>query len=547
MKIRVDTQEKDFPQPVTVEEVLKELLPGVDALGAFSNGRVLELGCHLEKDCELEPITYAHEEGRRIYERSLRFVLILAAYRLFPERTLRFEHSLGTGVYVRFLDGSCTPEDTERLQNEMKSIVQSDMPFVKQDCTKQEAIDYFASLGMQDKVKLLSYRPEDHFHVYSCGDMKEYFYGPMLPSTGRVRVFGLHLCAEGFVMLLPCKYDAATLSEPAELPMHLQAFRLSNYWCRVLKCSNAADLNDMIAEGRYREFIRVNEALQDKAIADIAESIHARKARAIFIAGPSSSGKTTFANRLSIHLRVLGYTPKMISLDDFYRNRADLIPEENGQPDLEALDALDVPLIRECIGKLLRGEEAPMPRFDFHSQSRLPERVPMKLRDGEILLVEGIHGLNPALHQGFERNDIFKVFITELTCLNLDDHNRIRTTDARLLRRVVRDYQFRGTKVEDTLAMWKSVRAGEDKWIFPYQEQADVVINSALHYELPLLRTLALDALRNLERDNVVYPIARRMIKILRYFLPAPEEAYRDIPPTSIVREFVGGNTFYEE
>lgn len=547
MKIKVEVREQEFPQPVTVAEALEALLPGVKALGAFSNGRVLELGRLLEKDCELEPITYDNEEGRRIYERSLRFVLILAAFRLFPERTLRFEHSLGTGVYIRFLDGPCTPEDRDRLQREMERIVEDDLPFVKQDCTKQEAIDYFASLGMQDKVKLLGYRPEDHFHVYTCEGMKEYFYGPMLPSTGRMHVFGLRLCGEGFVMLLPCKNDAATLSKMAVLPMHLQAFRLSNYWCRVLRCSNAADLNDMIREGRYRDFIRVNEALQDKAIADIAERIHDRKARAVFIAGPSSSGKTTFANRLSIHLKVLGYSPKMISLDDFYRNRADLIPEENGQPDLEALDALDVPLIRECLGKLLKGEAALMPRFDFHTQSRVPQRVPMTLGEGEILLVEGIHGLNPALHQGFDSKDLFKVFITELTCLNLDDHNRIRTTDARLLRRVVRDYQFRGTKVEDTLAMWRSVRAGEDKWIFPYQEQADAVINSALHYELPLLRTLAFDALKDLERDNVVYPIARRLIKILRYFLPAPDEAYRDIPPTSIVREFVGGNTFYDE
>ena len=375
--------------------------------------------------------------------------------------------------------------------------------------------------------------------------MAEYFYGAMLPSTRYVPAFHLMPLAPGMVLQMPSPKNPAVPAPFASLPKHLAAFAQSNRWCDILGCMNAADLNDMIVGGKLPDFIRVNEALHDKSIAEIADGIHRRGAKAIFVAGPSSSGKTTFANRLCIHLRVLGLRPVLISLDDFYLDR-DLLPlEADGQPDLEALSALDVALLRECVAALLSGGEVQMPRFDFTVSRRAPKRYPLKLADDQLLVMEGIHGLNPALHEGFDPSLIAKVYISELTCLNLDNHNRIRTTDARLLRRIVRDHQFRNTPPEETLAMWNSVRRGEEKWIFPYQEQADFVFNSALHYELPVLKRYAYELLKAIPPENPVYLSSRRLLKILHYMLPATDEALREIPPLSLLREFIGGCTLY--
>ncbi|NLD52918.1 MAG: hypothetical protein GX650_08460 [Clostridiales bacterium] len=326
----------------------------------------------------------------------------------------------------------------------------------------------------------------------------------------------------------------------------MAAFAHSNYWCDVLGCSMAADLNDLIASGGFRDFIRVNEALHDKSLAELAQDIINRDARAIFIAGPSSSGKTTFANRLSIHLRVNGYRPMLISMDDFYRDRASLPLEADGRPDLEALDALDVPRFKQVLHSLLEGRETIMPRFNFITGQSENYPKPVRIDHMQPLIIEGIHGLNPALHEGFDPKVICRIYISLLTSLNLDTHNRIRTTDSRLLRRIVRDYQFRNTRPEDTLLMWDSVRRGEERWIFPYQEQADFVFNSALHYELPVLKTISYDILRQVPQDHPQYIKCNRLLKILNYMLPVDDSAISEIPPLSILREFIGGNTLYE-
>jgi uridine kinase len=325
----------------------------------------------------------------------------------------------------------------------------------------------------------------------------------------------------------------------------MATFAQSNYWCRVLDCSDVADLNDLIKQKKLNDFIRVNEALHDKSISDIASDILNRGSRAVFVAGPSSSGKTTFANRLSIHLRVNGLRPVLISLDDFYRNRWELPLENDGEPDLEAIDALDVPLIKKCITSLLEGKETNMPRFDFATQTQNTNAYKLKITYDQPLIIEGIHALNPRMHGAFDKNLIFKIYISELTCINLDSHNRIRTTDARLLRRIVRDNLFRNTPPVKTLSMWDKVRRGEEKWVFPYQEQADIMFNSALHYELPVLKRFSYEMLRQIPKDNPDYLKVNRIIKILHYMLPAPEEALNDIPPLSILREFIGGNTLY--
>jgi len=537
----------EFDRPVTVSEALHTLLPGENTpwLGAFKEGRVLELNSVLKHDAALTPITYAMEEGRRIYERSLRFVFLLAIRRCFPEARVRIEHSIGQGVYVELEHMRLTPSDVQFIEDEMRDIVRSDLPFHRHRWSRDEAIAYFSQSGDEDKARLLSYRPYDFFNVYELDGMYEYFYGAMLPSTGHTRVFRLLPRSPGLVGLLP---DTANPAQPAaymNAPKHMMTFRQSNYWCKVLGCSTVADLNGLIAQGGLRDFIRVNEAFHDKSLSEIAQDIMNRNARAIFIAGPSSSGKTTFANRLSIHLRVNGLKPMLISMDDFYLDRDKVALDEDGRPDLEALDALDVKYFKECVHQLLDGQVAMMPRFSFRTGKRKPELVPMTIAPNQPLIIEGIHGLNPALHEGFDRGILCLIYISQLTSLNLDYHNRIRTTDARLLRRIVRDYQFRSTRPEDTLGMWDSVRRGEERWIFPYQEEADIVFNSALHYELPILKTISYDILKQVPKTDPNYIKCSRILKILNYMLPVDLGVLDEIPPLSILREFIGGNTLY--
>ena len=536
-----------FPAPVTVLEAAKSIQPQIapHLLGALRGGRTMELHEMLEEDCILHPITFADEEGRRIYERSLRFVLLLAVRRLLPGMHLRIEHSLGYGVYMRLLEKELEAETIAALEKEMQKIVSENLPFTRERWSREKAIAYFEKENAADKTRLLSYRPYDYFNVYLCGGMAEYFYGAMLPSTGYVPSFRLLPHAPGMVLQMPAPADPKQPAPFVSRPKHLHAFAQSNRWCDILGCMNAADLNDMIVGGKMPDFIRVNEALHDKSIADIAKGIAEKGSRAIFVAGPSSSGKTTFSNRLCIHLRVLGLRPVLISLDDFYQDR-DLLPlEADGKPDLEALSALDVPLLRECLSFLLAGKETLMPRFDFTISKRAEKGYLLQLKEDQPLILEGIHGLNPALHEGFDPALLSKVYISELTCLNLDHHNRIRTTDARLLRRIVRDHQFRNTPPEETLSMWASVRRGEEKWIFPYQEQADFVFNSALHYELPVLKRYAYELLKKIPPESPEYLLSRRLLKILHYMLPATEEAMVEIPPLSLLREFIGGCTLY--
>ncbi len=545
MRITLLGREKTYDAPVTVLQIVRELAPDMAerTLGCFCGGLALELNQLVDRDAALHPITFQNEEGRRIYERSLRFVMLLAIRRRYPGYRVRIEFSLGFGVFLRLIDADANEEIRAAVEEEMRKIVRENLPFTRETWTREKAIRYFGEEGETDKMRLLAYRPYDYFNVYLCGGMAEYFYGAMLPSTGYVPHFQMILNGNGLVMQMPAPDNPEKPAPYIARPKHFRAFDQSNEWCGILHCTTAADLNDLITCGELPEFIRVNEALHNKSLAEIAGEIRERRSRIVFVAGPSSSGKTTFTNRLKIHLRVLGLSPVMVSLDDFYLDRKDIPLEADGLPDLEALTALDVPLLNACLEKLVAGETVMMPKYDFHT-SRRAGFEPLRVFPDQPLLIEGIHGLNPALSAGMK--DVFHVYISELTCLNLDNHNRIRTTDARLLRRIVRDYQFRNTPAEDTLAMWNNVRRGEEKWIFPYQENADVVFNSALHYELPVLKGFAYDLLKRIPDDNPNHLSSRRLLKILHYMLPATEEALREIPPLSILREFIGGCTLYQ-
>ena len=540
---------KNLESGMSVMQCLLAL--GAETAGVLAvqqGGRVLELTDCVTREGEIRPLTLQDEEGRRIYERSLRFVALLAFRRLMPGQQVRIEYSVGGGVFLHTPGRELSAEDVAAIGAEMRRITEADLPFDKREWSLDDAIAYFEEDGQHDKVELLKRRTVPFFNMYQCGEMNEYFYGAMAPSTGYVRVFGVqHLPGRGMAILTADPEDPARHAQYIDRPKHLRVFDQSARWCSILGVQNAPDIHEMLEQKKFRAFIRVNEALHDKAIADIADVIAAKGSRIILVAGPSSSGKTTTTGRLAIHLRVLGLDPVMISLDDYYRNRADLPREADGSVDLEALHTIDVPLFRAHMQRLLDGETVELPRYSFHTGSRMPHGVPVKLKPGQPVLVEGIHGLNPALVEGIDDSVIHRIFVSALTCINLDDHNRIRTTDVRLLRRIVRDNQFRSTPPEETLAMWPSVRKGEETWIFPYQERADSMFNTALHYELPVLGHYAYGLLKAIPPESPHYLTARRLVKMLNYFPDIPAEVLEEVPPLSLLREFIGGCTIEKE
>ena len=543
-RITIDGVSRAFPEGTQAGEMFDAAYPGRTPrpVAASVHGRIRPLNWAPEEDCTLTLIDYTHEEGRRVYERSLRFVFLLACRDVLPGVRVRIEHSVGYGLYIR-MDTELTEQTVAAIEARMRALCARDLPFVRERWTRQRAIEHFRREGQDDKVRLLSYRPYAFFDLYACDGMYEYFYGDMLPSTGHVRTFALLSHAPGMVLQMPSPGAPDRVAPLVERPKMMQAFAQTAQWYDILGCQNAADLNDMIREGRLREFVRVNDALQEKSIAAIADAIVRRGARAVFIAGPSSSGKTTFTNRLAVQLRVNGLRPVMLSLDNYYKNLDEVPVDEDGAPDLECLESLDVPLFSAQLTALLRGETVEIPRFSFETNTRRPQGVPLHLEKDQPVLIEGIHGLNPKMTEAIPREYTYRIYVSALTTLNLDDHNRIRTTDVRLLRRLVRDYQFRHAPFEETLGMWPSVRRGEEKYIFPYQEEADTMFNSALAYELSVLKKYAYPFLTAIDERSPHFTAARRLVKFLNYFQAADVEG--ELAPTAILREFIGGCSFY--
>lgn len=485
------------------------------------------------------------EEARRVYERSARLILLLALRDVCPGAALRIEHSIGQGVYMNVRGVSLTAALVRAIEAKMHEIADKDLPIEKARWTREEAIAYFEEKGQMDTVRLLAYRPFDYFNVYTCDGLSEYFYGNMVKRTGEVKSFALRFHYPGMVLLLPGEDLSGPPAPFAERPQLMRTYAQANEHSRILACENAADLNDIIARGEIRTFIRVSESLHERTIAQIAERIVARGARVVFVAGPSSSGKTTFANRLCVQLRVSGKRPIAVSLDNYYLNREDVPLGEDGKPDLECLESIDVPLFNEQLIELLAGREVELPRYSFYTKRREEKGMPMRLGENDVLIVEGIHGLNDKLSADVPAELKFRVYVSALTQLNLDGHNRIRTTDVRLMRRMVRDSRTRATSAIETMQMWEKVREGEEKYIFPFQEKADVMFNSSLLYEIAVLKKHAYPMLCAIEEESEYYVRARRLVKFLNYFRDCGAE--NEIPPTSILREFIGGCTFYDE
>lgn len=495
---------------------------------------------------EVSILRYGDTLGRRVYERTLLFVLLAAIRKVFPAARVLVQYALGPGLYMK-IDKSpaLSTNDIELLQKECARIVAADIPFKRERLTMEEAVAHFTEMEQIDKVRLLQWRKFPYFDVYRMGEYADYFYGEMAPSTGYVDVFELHYLYPGLVMLLPDQRDPEVPASYRHSPKLADVFEQSDKWGRLLHCSDVADLNEMTKSGRIRELVRVNEALHEKSYSLMADQIVQRNVRAVLMAGPSSSGKTSSANRLYTQLRVMGKNPVLLSLDDYYIDRDKIPLDENGEQDLEHVETLDIEQFRKDLELLIAGECVEIPEFDFKTGRRKPHGRPLQTGRDEPLIIEGIHGLNPLLlSEAIPRESIFRVYVSALTTLNIDDHNRIRTTDIRLLRRMVRDFEMRNASPERTLSMWASVQRGENKWIFPYQEEADWLFNTALVYEIAVLKKHIFPLLVKVTEESPYFAIVHDLIKFLNYF----EDAYveDEVPPTSILREFIGGSAFFK-
>lgn len=490
-------------------------------------------------------LRYDSARGNRVYERTMLFVFLLAMRKLYPKTRVRINYAVGAGLFASVGDGQrLSQQDVDRIKKAMREIVEADLTLERKRVDIDDAIDFFSADGQEDKVRLLNYRQFSFFDVYRQDDYVDYFYGEMAPSTGYASVFDLQAQKGGLLLLRPSAQDPNKPAKHVSLPRLSGVFSESEEWGKLMHCAVVADLNDMVLSGDVRTLIRVNEALHEKRFAQLADEIVARGARAILIAGPSSSGKTTSANRLCTQLRVHGKTPVLVSLDNYYLNRDLLVPGPDGTIDLEDIATIDVPQFQEDLTRLLRGEEVELPKYDFIHQQRCKTGTKLRIDEHTPLVIEGIHGLNPMLlPETVDKHMIFRLYVSALTTLNLDDHNRLPTTYLRLLRRMVRDNETRGASVERTLSMWDSVRAGEEKWIFPFQEDADAIFNTTLIYEPAVLKKHIFPLLSAVQPESIYYDEARSIVKFLNYFVEANVED--EIPPTSILREFIGGNTFY--
>lgn len=519
---------------------------GLPYIGCLVNNDVSSLSYPLDVNCTLQFLTLRDPPAIHIYRNSLSFLLSKAAAEVLPRSRFCIEHSLGTGFFCRFENGAnraMTRRQVRQLDAAMRSFITRDLPIQRRKLAFSEALAMFAKAGKTDKVNLLRFRNPPKIVIYECAGYCDLAHGPLAPSAGAVNVFQLIHYPPGLVLQFPDREQPRRAVPFQDQPHLFQIFQEHKSWGRVLGVNNTGKLNELVVNGAIRNFIKIAEAFHEKKIASIADRIQARrpKARLVLIAGPSSSGKTTFSKRLAVELEGLGIKPVMISLDNYYKDDADTPRDSGGNPDYEHIRAVDVPLFNRHVLRLIAGLEVELPYFNFQKKRREFRGERLALSDDQILIVEGIHGLNPQFTRRVPERHLFRIYISALTQLNIDANNRISTTDNRLMRRLVRDHAYRGNSALTTLRMWPSVRRGEKKWVFPFQGRANATFNSALDYELAVLKPIIEPLLMEIKPADREYAEARRLQEFLSNFLEVPPQ---EIPATSILREFIGASGF---
>lgn len=547
IRVNLKKQILDVPKGITCNEILMKINISneVPVVLCRINGELKELGDRIEEDCDLELVDISVKIGMMAYVRTLQFIFLKAVDNIFPRCKVTIEHSLSKGLFGEiYKNPSLCVDDIYAIKLEMNRIINKDFIIKRHIYLREEAINILEEKGLKSKAKLFSQSDDEIIKLYELDENINYFYGPMAYSTGVVKYFDLIYYDPGFILRFP------TIEEPKLIPRFenhkklAKVFYEAERWAEILDVSDVSALNQCIIEDEQVTLVRVAEALQEKKIAHIADKINKnRDIKLVLIAGPSSSGKTTFSKRLGIQLRVNGLIPIPISLDDYFVNRDDTPKDEFGEFDFESIYALDLNLFNANLNKLLDGEEIEIPNYNFKTGKREWNGHKLKLPSNGVVVIEGIHGLNETLTSSINHDYKFKIYISPLTQINMDCHNRVATTDVRILRRIVRDYLSRGYDVEYTLKMWPSIRRGEDKNIFVYQEEADAMFNSALIYELSVLKKYALKELYKVKKDSTVYDEARRLIELLHFFRDIDKET---VPTNSLMREFIGGSCFYQ-
>jgi len=532
---------------VTLLQISKDVqdLYTTSIVAAKVNNEIKDLQFAVYDDCTVEFFDLHTETGIKVYQRSLAFVMIAVAHELFPQGNVTVEHSLSKGLYCELHIGQpITLSHIDALQMHMRKMVDENRPIIMKSMPIAEAIELFKNAGQVEKVKHLEQLKRERVRIYYCGNSYGYFYGTMMPDTGNLKVFELRQHASGFILRFPEKENPSQLPEFVSQAKLSEIFLEAEGWVKILQCGYVATLNEYVHNDKIDDIIRVAEALHEKKIAHIADFVFENKdVRVILVAGPSSSGKTTFAQRLTVQLKVNGLRPVALSLDDYFIDRAQTPKDEKGNYDFEAIEAIDLQLFNEHLIRILNGEAVEVPSYNFMIGEREYRGHVIQIDNNQPLIIEGIHGLNERLSSAVPRGHKVKIYVSALTQLSIDNHNRIPTTDTRLIRRIVRDSQFRSNDALKTLRMWPSVRRGEERNIFPFQEDADIMFNSALIYELGVLKKYAEPLLAKITPAEVEYPEAKRLLNFLSYFENIAEG---QIPLNSILREFAGASCFFK-
>ena len=548
INITLNGNNYEISNPITIKELLDEYkIEGYKiAVAAIEDGEILRLNKNIKEDKNIKIITRAQEMGNRIYRRSLFMLLAKAVYDVDPECKLSIEHSLSNGIYCELKKGCPLNQfEVKKIKSKMDEYVKKDFKIKKHHFSKNEVKKIYEKQDFQERLKNLEYLEKENFVLYEIDGYYDYFYHEMVPSTSYLELFDLHYRLPGFILMYPRPENPEVVPEFINQPKLANVFLEYERLGDILNVATASELNKKIIEEDYNELIRIAEGLHEKKIAQIADEINnnINNKKIILIAGPSSSGKTTFSHRLGTQLKINGLNPITISTDNYFVDRENTPLDENGNYDFEALEAIDLELFNNHLLKLLQGEEVEIPNFNFEKGEREFNGDYIKLDKRQPILIEGIHGLNDKLTTVIPQNHKYKIYVSALTQLNLDSHNRFPTSDIRLLRRIVRDSLYRGHSASDTIRWWPNVRKGEENNIFPYQGNADVMFNSALIYEMGILKKYAYNLLNEIEKDDDGYLEAQRLIEILEYFKVIPEP---DIPSTSIIKEFIGGSAFRE-